>query len=137
MNLVLIEERIFKLGRRHAVDTYATYSAGITGIERCMQLDLRNLLRARGPVVLEIANALFLALAPDTLVEVDRLADALFQREAARAEGFELADVGALRRAVAGERPYLLDLVALDIHHAGADGRREELMQACPEVIAP
>ncbi len=41
-----------------------------------------------------------------------------------------------MRRAVAGERPELLDLVGLDPHHAGADGRGEKLVQAGAEVIA-
>ena len=62
-----------------------------------MQLDLGISLDARGPVVLQIADALLLALGADALVEVDGFADALLEREAARAEGFELADIGAVR----------------------------------------
>ena len=54
-------------------------------------------LHARGPVVLQIADALLLALAADAFVEIDGFADALLEREAARANVFELADVGAVR----------------------------------------
>ena len=43
-------------------------------------------------MVLQIPDAFFLALGADALVEIDSLADALLQRETARAEGFELAN---------------------------------------------
>ena len=101
-----------------------------------MQFYLLCFLHARSPVILQIANAFFLALGADALVEVDGLADALFQRKTARAEGFEFTNVGAVRGGVAGQRPELFDLVLLDPHHAGADGRGEKLVQAGAEVVA-
>jgi hypothetical protein len=69
-------------------------------------------------------------------VKIDRLADALLDGKAARAQRLKLADVGAPRLAVTGQRPDLLDLVALDPQHARADGRGEKLVQAGAEVVA-
>src|ERR1035438_1781820 len=59
-----------------------------------------------------------------------------FQREAARAQGFKLADVGRMRHGIAGERPDLFNLVGFDPHHSRADGRGQKLVQAGSEVIA-
>ncbi len=83
-----------------------------------MQLHSGNVLHPRRPVVLQIEDALLLASGADGLVKVDRLADALLDGKAACAQRLELADVLAVRIAVAGKRPDLLDLVLLDPHHA-------------------
>ena len=49
---------------------------------------------------------------------------------------FELADVGALRRGVAGEGPDLFDLVAGCTHiMPRADGRGEKFVQTGAEVV--
>src|ERR1700728_3372773 len=101
-----------------------------------MQLHLRRLGHARGPVILQVVNTLLFALAADALVEIDRLADALLDGKAARAQRLELPDVGAARLTVAGERPYLLNLVLLYPQHSGADRRGEKLVQSGSKVIA-
>ena len=51
-----------------------------------MQLHLRDRLHPRRPVVLQIADALLLALAADALVEVDGFSNALFERKTARSQ---------------------------------------------------
>ena len=77
-----------------------------------------------------------LRLRADAFVEIDGLADALFERKTARAEGLRICGCRRVRGGVAGERPELFDFVLLDPHHAGADGRGEELVQAGAEVVA-
>ncbi len=101
-----------------------------------MQLHLRHRLHPRGPVILEISNALLLALAPDAFMKVDRLADALFEGETPCPKGLELSNVGRVRRRVTSERPQLLDLVLPHPHHSGANRRRQKFVQARPKIIA-
>src|SRR5438105_3863897 len=99
-----------------------------------MKLYAGNVLHPRCPVVLEVEDSLLLAPRADGLVEVDRLADALFDGEAARAQYLELADVGSVRVACADQRPQLRDLLLLYPQHARTDGRRKKLVQAGAEV---
>ena len=82
-----------------------------------MQLDFGNRLHARGPVVLQVADAVFLAFGADTVVEVYGFSDPLLNGEAARAERLKLANVVAAGLAVAGERPYLLKIFSRLIHN--------------------
>ena len=86
VDLVLVEEGAVEVAGRHAIDGYAADGAGVFGVERGVELDLRDWLHARGPVVFQVADALFLAAGADAFVEVDGFADALLDGEAARAE---------------------------------------------------
>ena len=83
-----------------------------------MQLHACGLAHTCRPVVLQVEDALLLALRADGLVKVDRFANALLDGKTARPKRLELANVAAVRVAVAGERPELFDLVPLDPHHA-------------------
>jgi len=136
VDFVLVEERVLKVARSHAVDRDAADGAGVAHVERGVELDLGDRLNPRGPVIFEVADTIFFALGADAVVEVDGFADALLDREAARAEGFKFADVRAARFGVAGEWPDFFNFVSLDPQHSAADRRGEKFMQARPEVIA-
>src|ERR1700727_2737815 len=101
-----------------------------------MQLDLLRLARLAGPIILEIANALFLAFRPNAHVKVDRLANSLLQRKAACAPALKLANVRAMRAVVASERIDLLDLVLANPQHSRANRRGKKFVQAGAKVIA-
>src|ERR1700722_9119333 len=107
MNLVLIEQCRSHLTRSHAIDADAADGAGVIQVQRGVQLYLGDLLHAAGPVVFQIADALLLPLAADSLMEVDRFSNALLQREAPRAQVFKLADVSRMRSAITHQRPKL------------------------------
>jgi len=79
-----------------------------------MQLDPGCITHPGCPVVFQIMDAVLLSPASDALMKIDGFSNSLFDGKAAGSEGFKLADVAAAGLAVAGERPYLLDLVLLD-----------------------
>src|ERR1035438_9758384 len=110
VNLVLVEECVLQLRGSHAIDAHSADGAGVSEVQRGVQFDLGDALHPGGPVVFQVADARFLALAANSLVKVDCLANPLFQCEASRAQGFKLANVGAVRSGVADQRPNLLDL---------------------------
>src|SRR6187402_3838444 len=101
-----------------------------------MQLHSRHFADARRPVIFQVEDSLLFAPRANRFVEVDRFADALLDGKAACSERFKFANVWTVRIAVTGQRPELFDLIALDPHHAGADGRGEKLVQTGSEVIA-
>ncbi len=79
---------------------------------------------------------MLLARRADAHVKVDGLADALLDGKAACAEVFELSDVRRVRIVGANERPDFPNLIFAHPHHAGSDGRGEELVQTGTKVVA-
>src|SRR5277367_891586 len=118
VDLVTVKESRHQCIRSYTIDADPADRAGKFRIERRMQLHARHLAHARRPVVLQVEDALLLALGADALVKVDGFTNALFYGKTARSQHFKLANVSAVRVPGAGKRPELFDLVRFDTHHA-------------------
>ncbi len=110
--------------------------AGLSGVKRCVEADLRHVFEAVHPVARKEPEPRFFPFAADTIVEEHRLSDRKLRRRGVRADFLKLAYVSRLLWLGGHQRPQFLNLVAFHVKHSCSLGRVEPLMQAGAKVIA-
>src|SRR5688500_5561377 len=128
------------LGQLHVVETFDLEQrdrSGLSLIQRSQNLDAGALRKqALRPAVSQVTQASDLPIRSDSSMKGESGGDGVVIRGGMSADLLVFANFLVLLLRRGHQRPQLLLLLLLHVEKAGADRRKQPLMEACPVVIA-